>query len=210
MEYVDYIKALPLKTFRKGEVLLQKGDMSDMLMAIRTGFVKVTSINNAGIERLIWIAGRYDFAPSENIFSKRGTTQFFYTALTDGTYYEVDKADFLDKAQEQPQLMTEIAKGLSNHYDDLLQRIDAIDAPSLTERLLLTILYLVERISAETSVDLVEHGLALTHADFANLIGSTRETTSLLLSNLRSEGCIDYSRSKFIVNTDKIRVLAGV
>lgn len=207
MDIVEYIKDTPLKTFQRGEVLLQRGESSDTLMALRTGYVKVTSINNDGVERLVWITGRYDLAPTEKLFSKTGTLRFFYTALTDGSYYQLDKQQFLDLANERPELMTEIAKGMSDHYDDLLQRIDAIDASSVKDRLLLTLLYLAERVSAEDAVDLCEHGLVLTHADFASLIGSTRETTSLTLSALRKEKLIDYSRDYCIVFTAKVRSL---
>lgn len=207
MDFVNYIKQSPLKKFRRGEVLLQKDDTTSSLMAVRTGFLKVTSINNDGIERLIWIAGRYDLAPTERLFSKTGGVRFLYTALTDGSYYEIDKNNFLEEAKQSPQLMAEIAKGMSDHYDDLLQHIDAIDAASVKERLLRTLLYLAERLSAEDEVDLFAHGLVLTHTDFSNLIGSTRETTSVMLNAIRDEGYISYSRQHCTVYAAKIRTL---
>lgn len=205
MDFVEIIKQQPLKEFRRGEVLLQKGSPAQHLMAIRDGFVKVTSINDEGVERLVWIAGRYDLTPTERLFSKSGSVRFFYTALTDGTYYQLEKADFLAKAVQYPELMAEIAKGMSDHYDDLLQHIEAIDTASVRERLLRTLLYLSERLSADANVDIRAYGLKLTHSDFANLIGSTRETTSLMLSALRREGFVSYSRSAFTVHADEIR-----
>ena len=210
MDFVDYIKSAPLKNFTRGEVLVQKGAASSSVMALRSGFVKVTSINDEGVERLVWIAGRYDLAPTERLFSKSGTVRFFYTALTDGSYYQLEKKDFLEKAAEHPELMADIAKGMSDHYDDLLQHIDAIDTASVKERLLRTLLYLAERLSAEESVDLCEYGLTLTHADFSNLIGSTRETTSLTLNALRREGYVDYTRKQCTVHASKIRSLFEV
>ena len=205
MDYVNYIKQSPLKTFQRGEVLLQKDDVTTHLMAVRTGFLKVTSINSEGVERLIWIAGRYDLAPTERLFSKTGGVRFLYTALTDGSYYEIDKKAFLEEAKTSPELMGEIAKGMSDHYDDLLQHIDAIDATSVKERLLRTLLYLAERLSADDEVDLIQYGLVLTHADISNLIGSTRETTSLMLSELRKEKFINYSRAHFTIYSSNIR-----
>lgn len=204
---MDEIKRTPIKSFSRGEVLIQKGAPSHTFKAIRTGFVKVNSINDDGFERLVWIAGRYDIVPTERLFLKSGSVRFFYTALTDGTYYEVNKADFLRKAQQDPELMLEITKGMSNHYDNLLQHIDAINLPNVKERLQRTLLYLAEQLSADTSVDLYEYGLVLTHADFANLIGSTRETTSVILNHLRREKYIHYSRSSFVVEAQKLRAL---
>lgn len=205
MDYVDYIKNYPLKSFTRGETLLQKGEAIRFLMALRTGFVKITSISDEGVERLLWIAGRYDLVPIEKLFAKQGNVHFFYTALTDGTYYQIDKQAFIEKAFEAPALMAQIARGMSDHHDDLLQHIDALDTSSIREKLLLTLLYVAARLSGEDDVDLIAHGLRLTHADFANLIGSTRETTSLELIKLRREGYITYSRTSFVVHTGKIR-----
>jgi CRP/FNR family cyclic AMP-dependent transcriptional regulator len=205
MDYVDYIKNYPLKSFTRGETLLQKGEAIRFLMALRTGFVKITSISDEGVERLLWIAGRYDLVPIEKLFAKQGNVHFFYTALTDGTYYQIDKQAFIKEAFEAPALMAQIARGMSDHHDDLLLHIDALDTSSVREKLLLTLLYVAARLSGDDNVDLIAHGLRLTHADFANLIGSTRETTSMELLKLRKEGYVTYSRTSFVVHTGKIR-----
>ncbi len=204
MNTVEYVQQFPLRTFTRSEALMQKGDSLDHIMAIRDGFVKITSISDTGVERLLWIAGRYDVAPTEQLFSNNASVRYFYTALTDGSYYAVDKKAFIDKAHETPELMKEIAKSMSAHYDDFLERIDAVDSATVKERLLRTLYYLGQRLSADSTIDLFEFNLKITHNDLAAMIGSTRETTSLTLGELRKEGFIDYSRTRFIVKADKI------
>lgn len=203
MSTVEYIKKFPLQTFARGEVLLQKGDPLTHLFAVREGFVKVTSINDEGVERLLWIAGRYDVAPTEQLFSQSGKVRYFYTAMTSGSYYAIPKKDFLQLAADEPRVMTEIARNMSLHYDDFLQRIDAVDNATVKDRLIRTLHYLAERLSADNAVDLYSHGLRLTHQDLAAMIGSTRETTSLTLAELRREGKVDYSRTFFRVFIDQ-------
>ncbi len=204
MNTVEYIKSFPLKSFSRGELILQKGDSLTRLLAVRTGYIKVTAISADGTERLVWIAGRYDIAPTEQLFSRFATAKFFYTALTDGSYYDVDKQDFLKTAGETPQMMTEIARTMSLHYDDFLQRIDAVDTATIKERLLRTLHYLAQRLSADDNVNLYEYGLRLTHQDLAGMVGSTRETTSVMLGELRDDGVIDYNRRQFIVHCQQI------
>lgn len=204
MDIVNYIKQKPLRKFSRGEVLLTKNDAISSLFAIRTGYIKVTSISASGVERLIWIAGRYDITPTEQLFSRHGSTQFFYTALTDGSYYELDKAEFLEAAKENQELMTQIAKSMSSHYDDFMTRLDAVDAATVAERLLRTLYYLGQRVSANNTVDLYDYDLRLTHRDLATMISSTRETTSLLLTAFRAKGLVNYNRNSFVIYTDKI------
>lgn len=204
MDSVDYIKQLPLRSFTAGEALLQKGDDLSFIMAIREGYIKVSSISDAGMERLIWIAGRYDFAPVEQLFTKHATARFFYTALTDGTYYEVNKSALIENADMFPSVMAEIARGMSEHYDDFLQRVDAIDGLTVRERLMKTLVYIAQRFSAGDTVDLIREGLHITHQDLANMIGSTRETTSYALNELRLSKLIDYDRKRFVIHVDQL------
>lgn len=208
MDTVDYIKNFPVRTFERGSILQQKGDALDFIMAIREGYVKVTSISDGGTERLLWIAGRYDFAPVEQLFTKQGTTRFFYTALTNGSFYEIKRTTLLEFAKQDSTVMAEIARGMSEHYDDFLQRIDAIEGLSVRERLIKTLLYLARRFSADSKVNLYDKELRITHQDLAAMIGSTRETTSFTLSKLRKEGLIEYNRTCFIIHTDKLEELS--
>jgi CRP/FNR family cyclic AMP-dependent transcriptional regulator len=209
MDIVSYIQNYPLKTFKRGELLLQKGDVSTQLMAIRDGFVKVTSISDNGIERLLWIAGRYDIAPTEQLFSKHGKVRFFYTALTDGSYYDVNKKEMLALAETEPIVMGEIAKNMSLHYDDFLQRVDAVDTATVKERLMRTLRYLAQRLDSGPVVDLYSYGLKLSHQELSEMIGASRETTSLMLSELRRENLIQYSRQKLTVHVDDMQELLG-
>jgi CRP/FNR family transcriptional regulator, cyclic AMP receptor protein len=207
MEAIEFIQNFPIKRFTKGEILLREGETSDTLLAVRSGYIKVTSISDAGVERLLWIAGRYDMAPTEQLFSVRGPLQFFYTALSDGEVYQINKAKFLTYAKQTPALMTEIATSMSNHYDDLLNRIDSIEQTTVRDKLIQTLCYLAARFSADDSVDIHALGLRLTHNDIADMIGSTRETTSLELAKLRDENGISYDRTHFVINMQRLQSL---
>lgn len=200
MDTVAFIQQFPTRQLAKGEIALSEGDVSSALLAIKDGYVKVTSLDDNGNERLLWIAGRYDIVPTEHLFSHNTPLDFFYTALCDTAVYEVNKAKFLDYAKENLPLMSEIAANMSNHYDDLLLRVNSVEQASVREKLVATLRYLAERFSAESRVDLYKLGLFLTHQDIADMIGSTRETTSVELHKLRKDGFVDYDRTKFIVN----------
>jgi CRP/FNR family cyclic AMP-dependent transcriptional regulator len=203
MDVIDYVKNCPIIRFNKDEMVMSEGDISDTLLAVRNGFIKVTSLDTEGNERMLWIAGRYDIVPTERLFSRHSPLQFFYTALSDCDVYRINKDDFLNKAKTDVGLMTEIATSMSGHYDDLLARVNSIGQTSVHEKLMATLRYVAERFSAEQSVDLYQLGLHLTHKDIAEMVGSTRETVSLELKKLKQSGSIDYNRTHFTVHVDK-------
>jgi CRP/FNR family transcriptional regulator, cyclic AMP receptor protein len=203
MQSVDFIKQFPTQTYKKGETLLTEGQTASNLLAIRSGFIKVTSLDENGNERMLWIAGRYDIVPTEHLFSNHSPLNFFYTALSPVEIYKIPKDEFLTHAKSNLPLMTDIAASMSAHYDDLLVRINSIGQPNIHEKLVATLRYLAERFSANTIVDLYELGLPVTHQDLAEMIGSTRETTSIELKKLQTGGYIQYDRSHFIIYLEK-------
>lgn len=207
MDIIEFIKQYPLKTFQKGDILLHAGDASDKLFAIVQGYIKVSALHDNGSEQLVWVEGRYDVAPTEHWFSSTKELSFYYTAISNGSYYEIDKKALLSHAAEHPELMTEIARSMSQHYDDLLQRISAIGLPNVRQRLIATLCYIGERFSAEETIDLYQLGLKLTHSDWAAMVSSTRETVSLEFSHLMKEGLVEYDRTKCVLNLPRLQEL---
>lgn len=182
---------------------MSEGDAPDNLLAIQDGFIKVTSLDDEGNERLLWIAGRHDIVPTEHLFSLDTPLDFFYTALSDGTAHDINKVRLLDYAKTNSSFMAEIAAMMSSHYDDLLQRINSIEQASVRDKLIATLRYLALRFGTGDHVDLYKLGLELTQQDFAEMIGSTRETTSVELHKLRRDGLVNYNRAGFIINLNK-------
>lgn len=203
MDIISYVKSFPVRQFSKDETLIANGDPNTTLFAIREGFVKVSALDDAGRQKLLWIAGRYDIVPVEQLFSKR-PVNYFYSGFTDGSAFVIDKSDLLDHLEERPQIMTEIAHGLSEHYDDLLGRMHAVEQSDIRSKLLHVIHNISIKFSSSDVPALHELGLNLTHQDLADMIGSTREAVSLEMGKLREEGLVDYSRSTFIVNKKAI------
>lgn len=205
MTTADFVKQYQLQEFAKGDIMLRDGEVSDILLAVKSGFIKVTSVDEAGNSRLIWIAGRYDIVPTEHLFLRRKPLDFFYTALSDCTAYRLDKQMFLKYARGNLSLMTDIAVAMSNHYDDLLARINSIEQATVRDRLLSTLCYLGERFGSDEIVDLHQVGLKLTHSDLAGMINSTRETTTSELHKLKISGCIEYDTTMFAINLRNCR-----
>ena len=204
MNTADFIQQFPLRSYEKGQAILSEGETSDAVLFIETGYVKVTSLGNSGSEHMLWIASEEDIIPSEHLFSLNNSLRYFYAALSSVTVRVVDKASLLRTARSSVELMTMLAAGLSDNYDDLLLRIDAIDQPTIHDRLATTLEYLALRFGGGKTVDLHQIGLPLTHQDIAEMIGSTRETTSLELERLRSSGALDYNRSRFVIHPEKL------
>ena len=204
MRIIDFVKSQPIKQFTKGELLLASSDPSDTFLAIREGYIKTTTIEDTGKQRILWIAGRYDIVPLERFFTKK-PLQYDYEAYNDGSAFVIEKASLQEFITKHPSAGLEIAYGLSEHFDDISERLSAIGEADIKSKLLHTLYTLASKFSSLDVVDLHDIGLNLTHQDLADLIGASREVVSLELSKARKEKFISYSRSKFTVYATRIR-----
>ena len=204
MDLVEFIKSFPISTFIKGEALLSAHEQTDTVLIVREGIVKVTSFSDEGDERLLWLAGRYDIVPTEGIFKAISTPRYFYTAFSNGSAYTVNKKDLLDKAHSNITVMTQVARGLSEHHDDLLSHLNGIEQSNLRGKIIYVLQTVCEKFSGADIVALHEIGLNLTHQDIADMVHASREAVSIELKQLQEEGFVEYSRSSFTVYAEKI------
>jgi len=206
-ERLDFVRQFPVKSFSKGETILYEGQPLNTIYAVESGFIKVTSLSESGVERIISFVGPNNMVPIEQLFLLQGSLWFFYTALSDCVVYKVDKAQFLAFTQKTPILMIEMAKRLSIYHDDLLVRLDSVGRMGIRSKLIFTLCYLAKRFGTDSVVDLFKLGLRLTHQDISEMIGSTRETTSIELHKLLVEGGVTYDHAQFVINVPRLEEL---
>lgn len=204
MEFIDYVKTMPVREFGKDELIFASGDASDTFYAVREGFIKATTTEDSGRQRLLWIAGRYDIIPLERFFTRK-VLQYDYVGYSNGSAYAISKESLHQLIKETPSAAIEIARGLSEHFDDVSERLSAIGKADVRSKLLHMLYNLSLKFSSADVVELHAVGLNLTHQDLADMIGASREVVSVELSKARTDGFIDYSRSTFTVNAAKIR-----
>lgn len=206
MFLIEYVKTLPVRKFGKDELLLASGDESNTFFAVRDGFIKATTTDDSGRQRLLWIAGRFDIIPLERFFTRK-ILQYDYVGYSEGSAYVISKEALHALIKEHPNAGLEIARGLSEHFDDVSERLSAIGKSDVKSKLLHTLYNLSLKFSSADVVELHAVGLNLTHQDLADMIGASREVVSVEISKARAEGYVDYSRSTFTVNVTKIRDL---
>jgi CRP-like cAMP-binding protein len=206
-ERLEFVRQFPIKSFSKGETILYEGQPLNTIFAVQSGFIKVTSLSESGIERIISFAGPGNMMPIEQLFSTQGSLWFFYTALSDCTLYKVNKTQFLAYVQKTPSLIFEMARRVSSYYDDLLIRIDSVGHMGVRSKLIFTLCYLAKRFGDGATVDIYALGLKLTHQDISELINATRETTSIELHKLLVEGGVTYDHNRFVIDVPRLEAL---
>ena len=99
---------------------------------------------------------------------------------------------------EQPDISLGITRLMGLRRKRIERRLKNLLFRSNRERLVHLILELAEQYGRPSEAGL-ELRIKLSHQDLASIIGSTRETVTVVLGELQSEGLIELGRRKIIV-----------
>jgi CRP/FNR family transcriptional regulator len=174
--------------FPKRSMVFDQGDPTRLVYLVKRGKVKIARLTPDGKEVTVAVLGAGDIFGEETLFDQ--TTRMTVAVCMEECLVCTAKADDLFALlSRNPQLALNVAKILSERLDDASATMEDLAYAKVPDRLM----HLFVRLAGEhgkATPEGVTLELRLTHADIASLIGSTRETVSLELSNLVKAGRI--------------------
>ncbi|PRO66614.1 Crp/Fnr family transcriptional regulator [Alkalicoccus urumqiensis] len=202
LKQVDAISTM--KTFAPGESIAPASGGSRLYL-LKSGQVRLFRAQENGREFT------YDILTDGSIFGR--TAQLELTdsgttveAMQESTVCIIEEDDFQQFLIDHPDVSMAVMQVLSERLQALIRLGEMIALRSVKYRLLYLLLHLSEkkgrRFQEWQSVD-----LEVTHQDLAQMIGSTRETTSATLKELMNEGYIKREK-RFLRRTQHLYVHA--
>lgn len=83
-------------------------------------------------------------------------------------------------------------------------RVIALEQPRAREKILYTFYYLTYRFGKQITPNTYMIKINLTHQMIADFIGLTRETTAIVLNQIKNDKILSYKRQKYLVNRAKL------
>jgi CRP/FNR family cyclic AMP-dependent transcriptional regulator len=202
----DLLESYPLRSYRKGEIILFQGEAPRVAYVLQKGMVKAYNISSSGDEKPIGFYGPGSLFPAAWVLGRSPSAIYYYEAFTDVSVYSVPREDYIDILQSHPDMLfTELENYVADEIGKSM-RLNALQHSRASDKLIYTLHYLALSHSKPLGNDTVELELLLTHQDFANLTGLTRETTATELNKLKKAGVISYGKhTAYKVNVGKLR-----
>lgn len=192
-----------METFKKGELVYLPGDSSDAVYLLKKGRVKISRVNDDGREALLTILEPGEIFGEVEAFSG-GRRETLVQALEKVMVCEIQREDFDQYLHRYPHVGGRIIKLMGIRLRAIESRVGELVFKSAPARLATMLLNL-----SETMGEPEERGVRLqarlTHQNLANLIGTSRETVSSLLSQFSQRGLVMQDH-RHIVITDKDRL----
>ena len=192
-----------MKKFKRGEPVYLPADSADGVLLVVSGRVKICHLTPEGKQSILV------FVEPGEIFGELSvvdpTQRQEYTETTEATQLVlIPREEMRRVMRDHPALTLGITKLIGLRRRRVERRLRNLLFHSNRERLVHLLLELVEQYGRPAGEG-IELGIKLSHQEMANIIGSTRETVTVVLGELQREGMIEIARRRVkIVDLPKL------
>ena len=193
LDAVKYTSVYP-----KGAVLFVEGEQPRGVFIICSGKAKLTTSSAEGKTLIVKIAEAGEvLGVSANILNKG--YEVTSETLEPSQVNFVKRDDFLQLLNAHPEACMHTAQELSQKYQSAQREIRSLGLPqTATEKLARLFLDWCDRSGEETPTG-IRLQVLLTHEEIAQMVGTTRETVTRLLSDLKRKKIIQVKGSSLFI-----------
>jgi CRP/FNR family cyclic AMP-dependent transcriptional regulator len=184
-------------SFARRHVIFEQGEPGRLVYLVKSGHVRIARSTAEGDDLTVAILGPNDLFGEEVAFHdvERST---FAVCTEDSLLCVANGRDLFALITRHAPLAINIARYLGQQRDEALSVVEDLAFLKVPERLT----RLLDKLASEHGRD-TDDGIlidvALTHADIASLIGSTRETVSLQLKKMEKDGRIRIAGRRIVL-----------
>jgi CRP-like cAMP-binding protein len=199
------------RQFPAGTPVYLPADQADAVLLLAEGRVKIGNFTEAGKQTILAfiepgeIFGELTLVGSSD---QSGQREEYAETLEKSMIFLIPADTMRQLIEENPHVSLGITKLFGLRRKRIERRLKYLLFRSNRERLIHLLLELAEQYGRRTAEGIVL-GIRLSHQDLANIIGSTRETVTVVLGELQAQGLLELGRRK-IVLTDIDRLADSV
>lgn len=182
LSFDTFFSQFPPKIFKKKATIINAGLILPDVYYLKRGYAKAYAVSSEGQELTMVIFQPGDFFPLISTI-KPQRIEYYIDSLTEVEIVQVPRAKFIEFLNSRQDLVIELAMRLTARFEGVLTRMEYLVFGTAAQKLASIILILGERFGEKRNGQIFIKA-PLTHRDLASLIGITRETTTLILSEL--------------------------
>jgi len=185
--------------YRKGEIVFREGGIPAGIFYMVRGRVKKYKSTPKGGEQIFYICTPGELLGYHAVLSEERYPDSAAT-LEESEITFIPRDAFLRVLHSSTLLSNRLLKTLGHEFSVFINNITHLATKSVRERVALNLLILDERFRGDSSES--PASINLSRADFANMVGTAKETLVRLLQQMKAEGLIE-SRGRTIRIVDR-------
>ena len=186
------------RRFPKHKTIVEEGLPGDYMYVIREGRVKVTKLSGDGREKILELLEEGSFFGEMSLLDSAPRSASV-KALTDVRILALARNDFLNVLRRSPDLALAVIHELTQRLRQQDEQASSLSFQRVKER---TQGLLVRLARDEANVPGRLATPSLTHQQIADMIGTSRETVTRVVKELKADGWLDQEGKHYLVPTD--------
>ncbi len=197
-KYSDQKEDHQFRNYKKGEFIYFSDDPSSTIYLLAEGKVKLLYYTEEGDEVIKSVLAKGDVFGELSLLGEEKRKDFAMAVEDNTSICQLTLDQMQDLMKKNLNFSLKINKLIGLRIRKLERRVDALVFKDVRTRMIEFIReFAEEKGTADGNAYQINH--FLTHKDMADLIGTTRQTVTTLLNELRSEGKIDFSRRSMYI-----------
>lgn len=190
--------------YKKHDVILRPENPPPGVFYVAKGYVRVYTLSESGQELNLIIFKPGDLFPMSWAFNDVKITQYC-EAMTSVEAHRASKEEFVEFVHKNPEVLWDVTSKILIRLHGLLERVEYMVFGNAYQKVASILVICAERFGIKKE-GYIQIGVPLTHEDVANLIGLTRETTSIELKKLENAKIISKKGGRLrIKNLERLR-----
>ncbi len=195
---LERISAITIKrAFPKKSMIFMEGSEKEAVFFIQDGIVKAYKTDENGHEQIVSLLKTGDMFPHTGLFNKDCYPATAET-MVDTVVLAIPVQQFEQILLQNPSIAIKVLGVLGEKIRELQGKIQELSGQDVNQRVLSFLLKLAEQYG-EHQNGRIQIDVPLTHQEFANAVGTTRETINRLLNHWRKEGIIEIDRNRLLI-----------
>lgn len=188
-------------------IIMFEGDLMDEVYFIKEGLIKAYRIDEAGREHILCLLSEGEMFPFSGFFLNQ-TYPLVCEAMVDTKLIRVNMESIEQMIISKPGFAVKLIRMMGKKILDLQQQLFQLSGHHMLARIIGILLYFAERNGIHKEGQLFIN-LPMTNQEYADLIGTSRETVNRAFRKLKQEGCIEVQGQNqiAIIDIEKLRHL---
>ncbi|BDI34488.1 Crp/Fnr family transcriptional regulator [Capsulimonas corticalis] len=187
------------RQYRRRQVIHFADQAGDFLFLLCSGRVKVSRVSEQGREVTLGLIEGSQLFGETGLLAENQPYELMAETLEDSMVCVFRRNDIIAALNETPAAAMEMMKLIAERRSQAETTVADLVFLEVPKRLSKLLLRLNEEYGSKTSRGGTLIKAKFTHQELANMIGSTRETTTLILNDFKRQGYIDFSGRKIVV-----------
>ncbi|MBP1969025.1 CRP/FNR family transcriptional regulator [Virgibacillus natechei] len=192
------------RVYRQKTHIFMQGDPLTNVYFIHQGKIKIYKTDFQGREQIVNVLQGGDMFPHQGFFRKDDYPAHA-EVLEEATLIYIPIHSFENFLITHPEISVKLLSVLGDIIVDLQSRLEEKILRNTYEQIILLLLRLSKSYGKETEKDKIHLTTHFTNRELANMIGSSRETVSRTLTNLKKNNFFTTDKAGFmILDTDAL------